>query len=79
MMYELYDHPAEMTGCAAAIGRYFGRMFEAYLDEFFGVIGSGDALILGISDTKPPAADFGWIKRIGDNVEIFGPLRPNQP
>lgn len=52
------------------------RDFEAYLDEFFGSIGPGEALILGISDTTPPAADFGRIKKIGEYVEKFGPVTP---
>ena len=40
--------------------------FEAYLDQFFQEIGSGDRLILGISDTAPPSADFERMLRIGD-------------
>lgn len=48
--------------------------FCAFLDGFFGAIGGGDHLILGISDTTPPAADFGRILRIGERVEAFGPV-----
>ena len=48
--------------------------FEAFLDGFFAVLGSGDRLILGISDTTPPAADFERIKRIGECVRDFGPV-----
>lgn len=48
--------------------------FEAYLDNFFTQLGSGDHLILGISDTTPPAADLERIKRIGKRVHSFGPV-----
>ena len=52
------------------------RDFEAYLDEFFAHLGSGDRLILGISDTTPPRAEFDRLKSIGDRVRAFGPVRP---
>jgi len=48
--------------------------FEVYLDEFFTQLGRGDHLILGVSDTTPPAADFERIKRIGERVRRFGPV-----
>ena len=50
------------------------RAFDAFLDEFFDDIGRGDHLILGISDTTPPAADFGRVLKIGRRVEAFGPV-----
>ena len=50
------------------------REFKSFLDEFFEAIGSGDHLILGISDTTPPAADFDRILEIGRRVEEFGPV-----
>jgi len=50
------------------------REFEAYLDEFFENLGSGDHLILGISDTTPPAADFQRILEISKRVNAFGPV-----
>jgi len=46
--------------------------FEVFLDGFFEDIGDGDHLILGISDTTPPGADFDRIAKIGDRVEAFG-------
>jgi len=52
------------------------REFERFLDEFFDHAGKGDHLILGISDTTPPAADFGRILKIGERVEAFGPVTP---
>lgn len=47
--------------------------FEKFLDEFFDSIGQGDHLILGISDTTPPAADFGRIMKIKDRIDNFRP------
>jgi uroporphyrinogen-III decarboxylase len=52
------------------------RVFEKYLEDFFTEIGKGDHLILGISDTTPPAADFERITRIGKCIEEFGPVNP---
>ena len=52
------------------------RAFEAYLDDFFSHLGCGDRLILGISDTTPPKAEFDRLKRIGERVRAFGPVRP---
>ena len=49
--------------------------FERFMDAFLEQIGSGDHLILGISDTTPPAADFERIMRIARRVEQFGPVR----
>ena len=48
--------------------------FEAYLDEFFSGLGAGDHLILGISDTTPPAAEFERLRRIAECVDAFGPV-----
>ena len=48
--------------------------FDAFLDRFFEEIGGGDHLILGISDTTPPDADFQRILRIGARAESFGPV-----
>jgi hypothetical protein len=52
------------------------RQFAEFLDRFFEDIGRGDHLILGISDTTPPAADFRRLLHIGRRVEAFGPVRP---
>jgi uroporphyrinogen-III decarboxylase len=49
--------------------------FERFLDRFFEDLGVGDHLILGISDTTPPAADFRRILAIGRRVEAFGAVR----
>jgi len=52
------------------------RQFEEFLDDFFTQIGRGDHLILGISDTTPPAADFDRLLRIAHRIEQFGPVGP---
>lgn len=50
------------------------REFDAFLDGFFTDIGRGDHLILGISDTTPPGADFNRLKKIGRRIADFGPV-----
>ena len=46
--------------------------FERFLEDFFAQIGSGRRLILGISDTTPPGADFKRLQRIARRIEEFG-------
>jgi hypothetical protein len=48
--------------------------FEAFLDEFFAQLGDGRKLILGISDTTPPAARFDRLQRVANRIEQFGPI-----
>ncbi len=48
--------------------------FEKFLDDFFGQIGRGDHLILGISDTTPPAAKLDRIVKINERVKAFGAI-----
>jgi len=50
------------------------RRFASFIDRFFADIGAGDHLILGVSDTTPPAADFGRLLEIARRVEGFGPV-----
>ena len=50
--------------------------FEEFLDDFFDQIGKGDHLILGISDTTPPGADFERLKRVAQRIKQFGPVLP---
>jgi hypothetical protein len=45
---------------------------------FFAELGTGDHLILGISDTTPPAADYARLKEIARRAEAFGPVRPGE-
>lgn len=51
------------------------RQFESYLDDFFEQIGQGDHLILGVSDTTPPGAEFGRLLAVAERIERFGPVR----
>lgn len=50
--------------------------FQGFLDSFFAELGSGDHLILGISDTTPPSAEFDRLLEIARRIEQFGPVRP---
>jgi len=50
--------------------------FEGFLDTFFAELGAGDHLILGISDTTPPGADFERLLQIAARVREFGPVGP---
>ena len=50
------------------------RQFEEFLDRFFGSLGAGDHLILGISDTTPPAAELDRLEEIARRIEAFGPV-----
>lgn len=52
------------------------REFGRFLDRFFEDIGRGDHLILGVSDTTPPAADFRRLREIARRAEAFGPVKP---
>ena len=49
---------------------------ERFLDGFFDALGRGDHLILGISDTTPPAAPLDRLRRIADRIDAFGPVHP---
>ena len=50
------------------------RQFDEYLDDFFRQIGRGDRLILGVSDTTPPGAEFDRLLKIRNRIEAFGPV-----
>ena len=50
--------------------------FDKFLDRFFAELGRGDHLMLGVSDTTPPAADFHRLLRVGERVKAFGPVEP---
>lgn len=47
------------------------RAFEAYVDDFFGQLGTGDRQVLGISDTTPPGADFQRLVALGERARAF--------
>ena len=48
--------------------------FEHFLDDFFQQIRGGGHLLLGVSDTTPPAADFLRLLAVAKRVEEFGPV-----
>ena len=51
------------------------REFEVHLDEVFGQLGSGERLVLGVSDNVPADADLSRLRRITERVEAFGPVQ----
>jgi hypothetical protein len=53
------------------------RAFDKYLDGMFAELGTGEHLILGVSDNVPPDADLKRLDRIKERVEVFGPVRPS--
>ncbi len=48
--------------------------FGRFLDGFFADLGRAERLILGVSDTTPPAAEFDRLVEIARRVEEFGPV-----
>ncbi len=50
--------------------------FQAYLDDVFSGLGTGDHLILGVSDNVPPDADLDRLAEIGARAAAFGPVVP---
>jgi hypothetical protein len=52
------------------------RAFEKYLDEMLAGLGTGERLILGVSDNVPPDADLQRLDRIKARIAAFGPVRP---
>lgn len=50
--------------------------FEAHLDGLFAQIGTGERLILGVSDNVPPDAAMDRLERIRERIERFGPVVP---
>jgi len=50
--------------------------FAAYLDSVFGDLGTGERLILGVSDNVPPDANLDRLDRITRRVAEFGGVRP---
>ena len=62
--------------CSIALlkGSMDDAAFERYVDQTFAQIGSGERLILGVSDMVPPDADLNRLERIKERVEAFGPV-----
>ncbi len=50
--------------------------FTAYLDAVVDDLGTGERLILGVSDNVPPDANIGRIARITERVAAFGAVNP---
>jgi len=50
--------------------------FEEYLDETFANLGTGERLILGVSDNVPPDMNVSRLERIKDRIKAFGPVVP---
>ena len=56
------------------------KEFDGFINSFFEEIGDGTHLILGISDTTPPGAEFDRILKITELAKQFGqvPRAKNQ-
>jgi uroporphyrinogen-III decarboxylase len=50
--------------------------FAAYLDAVFADLGTGERLILGVSDNVPPNANLDRLTRISERVAAFGAVHP---
>jgi hypothetical protein len=48
--------------------------FDRFLDRFFVELGDGAGLVLGVSDTTPPGAEFERLVKIGERARAFGPV-----
>ena len=48
--------------------------FDAYLEKVFQELGSGDRLILGVSDNVPPATSLSRMEKIKRKIASFGPV-----
>ena len=50
------------------------QAFDAYLDAMFGALGTGERLILGVSDNVPPDANLARMEEIKRRIAAFGPV-----
>lgn len=50
--------------------------FNDYMDALFASLGTGERLILGVSDNVPPDANLDRLEDIKRRVEAFGPVNP---
>ena len=50
--------------------------FSSHLDSVFGELGTGERLILGVSDNVPPDASIDRLARISERVAAFGAVHP---
>jgi hypothetical protein len=52
------------------------EVFEGFLDSLFDGLGTGERLILGVSDNVPPDAKLSRLATVMDRIMAFGPVRP---
>jgi hypothetical protein len=50
--------------------------FGTFLEGMFGELGTGERLILGVSDNVPPDANLARLQMVADRIQAFGPVRP---
>lgn len=61
-------------GGIPSIALFPESMPEAEFDRFFVELGDGARLVLGVSDTTPPGAEFERLVKIGERARAFGPV-----
>ena len=52
------------------------RDFEAHMDQMFAELGSGERLILGVSDNVTPGVNLSRLERVKEWITAFGPVQP---
>ncbi len=52
------------------------RDFEAHMDQMFAELGTGERLILGVSDNVTPGVSLSRLERVKEWIESFGPVEP---
>ncbi len=50
--------------------------FEAHMDKTFADLGSGERLILGVSDNVPPDVNLDRLEQVKQWIDAFGPVTP---
>ena len=53
--------------------------FDGFINSFFEEIADGSRLILGVSDTTSPGAEFDRILKITELAKQFGPIPESMP
>ena len=54
------------------------RDFEAHLDKLFAELGTGERLILGVSDNVTPGVNLARLEQVKRWIEAFGPVKPRK-
>ena len=52
--------------------------FDGYINKIFSDLGTGEHLILGVSDNVPPEANLSRFEKIEQKIEAFGPVQPRK-